>query len=41
MRHMPLHAPQIGPCFCTARIMYSLQLGLNRHNAGKIGRQQT
>jgi hypothetical protein len=27
MRHTPLHPPLIGPCLCTARMKYSLQLG--------------
>jgi hypothetical protein len=39
MRHTPLQAPHTGPYFCTAAIMYSLQLGWNRHNGGSSGRK--
>src|SRR6516165_8675964 len=37
-RQIPFAAPRIGPYFRRAWIMYSLQLGVNRHVGGSNGR---
>ena len=36
-RQTPLQPPLTGPCLCTARMKYSLQLGENRHTFGNVG----
>jgi hypothetical protein len=38
IRQAPLQAPRRGPCFRTAPMKYSLQLGSKRHTAGSTGR---
>lgn len=37
IRQAPRHAPRIGPCFCTAWMKYSLQLGSNLQTLGSSG----